>query len=370
MTEPLRTISYGGDVKLGSLCTGYGGLDMAVGIEPSWVSDIDPGAIKLLEYRYPNVPNLGDLTTVDWSQVEPVDIITAGYPCQPFSAAGKRKGTADGRHIWPHIANALRVLRPRYALFENVAGHVSLGLTDVLADLAEAGFDAEWTTLRASDVGAPHRRERIFILAVDRDTDSRAGNGRRAAVAHLRPDLNESAPTQSSRTDRPPANTASPNRRTRPRHRLGTRASRRITANRQPRNRNGAPTNTTRSQQREPAIRRLRTKPRRSVTRNTAGNPGRIINREPLRTNWGDYTPAVQRWEAVMGRTAPNHTLVINGKDRLDPRFVEWMMGLPPGHVTDVPGLSHSRQLKALGNGVVPQQARAALVELTTRATT
>lgn len=154
---------------IGSLCTGYGGLDMAVqavlGGHLAWVADPDPGAAAILARHHPNVPNLGDLTTVDWAAVEPVDIVCGGYPCQPFSVAGLRKGTADERHIWPHIATAIRVLRPRLCLFENVAGHIRLGLADVLADLARLGFDAEWTTLRASDVGAAHQRKRLWLAA-------------------------------------------------------------------------------------------------------------------------------------------------------------------------------------------------------------
>ncbi|MEU3143780.1 MULTISPECIES: DNA cytosine methyltransferase [unclassified Streptomyces] len=112
-------------LRIGSVCTGYGGLDMAVqtvlGGELVWVADNDPGANRILAHRYSGVPNLGDITAVDFARVGPVDVVCGGYPCQPFSSAGKRKGTADARHIWPHIARALGVLRPRYAVFENVA---------------------------------------------------------------------------------------------------------------------------------------------------------------------------------------------------------------------------------------------------------
>ncbi|MGW4050762.1 DNA cytosine methyltransferase [Streptomyces sp. NPDC004779] len=96
-------------LRIGSLCTGYGGLDMAVqavlGGTLAWVSDPDPGASRILAHHHPEVPNLGDLTAVDWAAVEPVDVVVGGYPCQPFSTAGKRKGTADARHIWPSIAH-------------------------------------------------------------------------------------------------------------------------------------------------------------------------------------------------------------------------------------------------------------------------
>ncbi|MXI30814.1 hypothetical protein GRW10_22625, partial [Escherichia coli] len=91
--------------------------------------------------------------------------LTAGYPCQPFSQAGHRKGINDERHLWPYVFDAIKHLRPRIAFFENVRGHLTLGLTEVLEDLASIGWDAQWTCVRASDVGAPHHRERLFILA-------------------------------------------------------------------------------------------------------------------------------------------------------------------------------------------------------------
>ena len=159
-------------MKVGSLCTGILGAELALtmmGLEPDlrWYSEIDPHACKVLARRVPDVPNLGDLKVIEWERVEPVDALVAGYPCQPFSHAGNRKGTDDPRHLWPWIACALRVLRPRYAFFENVAAHLGLGFDEVLSDLAAIGFDAEWTTLRASDVGACHQRDRLFIVATD-----------------------------------------------------------------------------------------------------------------------------------------------------------------------------------------------------------
>ena len=98
--------------RIGSLFTGYGGLDMAVqsvlGGDVAWYSEIEPAACTVLAAHYPGVPNLGDITTVTWQDVEPVDVLTGGYPCQPFSHAGQRKGSDDARHLWPHIAAALR----------------------------------------------------------------------------------------------------------------------------------------------------------------------------------------------------------------------------------------------------------------------
>jgi DNA (cytosine-5)-methyltransferase 1 len=98
-----------------------------------------------------------------------VDLVAAGYPCQPFSQAGKRLGKADPRHLWPEVARVVRDVRPSLVFLENVAAHVRLGLDSVLGDLASLGFNAEWTVLGARDVGAPHRRDRLWILAWRRD---------------------------------------------------------------------------------------------------------------------------------------------------------------------------------------------------------
>lgn len=178
----------------------YGGLDLAVsavfGGTTAWVSDIDPGACQILKHRMPDVPNIGDLTTTDWAAVEPVDIVLGGYPCQPFSTAGKRKGTSDERHLWPDIARALGVLRPQIAVFENVANHLRLGFDTVLADLARLGFDAEWCTVRASEVGAPHRRDRLFMLATAADAGSA-----RLEVRPVQPHRHELAALERDRGD-------------------------------------------------------------------------------------------------------------------------------------------------------------------------
>ena len=161
-------------MKIGSLCTGYGGLDMAVeayfNAETVWCAEYDQYASKLIEERFGYV-NYGDISAIDWSSVEPIDILTAGYPCQPFSQAGNRKGTNDERHIWPHIKEAIRVLRPKFVILENVRGHLSLGFDRVLGDLTELGYDARWKLVRASDVGAPHQRARLFVVAYPKHTE-------------------------------------------------------------------------------------------------------------------------------------------------------------------------------------------------------
>lgn len=99
------------ELSAGSLCTGYSGLDMAVqavfGGDLAWVADPDPGAAAILAHRYPAVKNLGDLTAVDWAAVEPVDLLALGFPCQPVSAAGRRKGTSDERWLFDDICAAI-----------------------------------------------------------------------------------------------------------------------------------------------------------------------------------------------------------------------------------------------------------------------
>lgn len=291
----------GGRVRTLSLCTGYGGLDLAVedvfGAETVMVAEVDPSACAVIEARFPGVPNLGDLTAVDWSSVPPVDVLTAGYPCQPFSTAGRRQGANDARHLWPFIAGAIGFLRPRLVVLENVAGHLSLGFGAVLGDLAEIGYDARWRVVRASDVGACHRRARLFVLAHATQPERRGPQqqamgtpGWAAAELGERP-----------RSTAPDAD-------------------------------NGA----------------------------DDGQRARLLEPEGL-GDWGAYGPAIERHAAVIGRPAPDP---VDGPGRLNPVFVEWMMMLPEGWVTDVL-TNRSKALHCLGNGVVPPQAAYALRSLT-----
>lgn len=159
-----------------SLCSGIGGLErgvnMALGGRARTVCYVERevyAACALLarmeDSSLDRAPVWDDLTTFDagrWRGA--VDLVTAGFPCQPWSVAGKRKGTEDERWIWPAIVRIIRDCEAPLVFLENVPGLLRHGLREVLSDLAEIGFDAEWTSVRASDVGAPHRRERIFIL--------------------------------------------------------------------------------------------------------------------------------------------------------------------------------------------------------------
>ena len=113
-------------MRIGSLCSGYGGLDLgviaALGGSVAWHVEYDAAPSKILAHHWPDVPNHGDVKTTDWSAVEPVGILTAGYPCQPFSVAGKRKGVKDDRHLWPAVCLAIGNLRPGLVVLENVRG--------------------------------------------------------------------------------------------------------------------------------------------------------------------------------------------------------------------------------------------------------
>ena len=152
-----------------SLFTGYGGLDMAIetvtGGRVIAVSDIDPGPCKLLAARRPECPNLGDIKAVKWEDVDSFDVLVGGYPCQPFSMAGRRAGKDDPRHLWPNVLEAIETHQPKQVFLENVRGHLSLGFDTVLTDLANAGYSVTWTILAASSVGTAHRRERLYIYA-------------------------------------------------------------------------------------------------------------------------------------------------------------------------------------------------------------
>lgn len=159
--------------RIGSLCTGYGGLDLALeevlGGRLVWYAETDLHAQTVLAHHWPDVVNHGDIRTLDWDRVAKVDVVTAGFPCQDISNAGARAGiTGQHSSVWGNVVDAVRVLRPGLVLVENVAALLRRGFDVVHRDLAQIGYDTRWTCLRASDVGAAHRRDRMFLLAADR----------------------------------------------------------------------------------------------------------------------------------------------------------------------------------------------------------
>lgn len=163
-------------VKHVSLCAGYGGIDLGLrgaikGLRTIAVSEIEAFAAANLVAKMEaglmdSAPLWTDLKTFPWESFrDRVDILSGGYPCQPFSAAGKRLGKDDPRHLWPFIADGIVLMRPELCFFENVEGHISLGLRDVIEELDRIGYTTTWGIFSAAEVGAPHQRKRIFILA-------------------------------------------------------------------------------------------------------------------------------------------------------------------------------------------------------------
>ena len=338
-------------LKIGSLFSGVGGLDLAVesffGGETVWHCEWEAEPSKVLAARWPGVPNFGDVTAVDWSTVEPVDIICGGFPCQDLSLAGRRSGMRPGTRsgLWADFLRAIDALKPKVVVIENVRGLLSgcaesasdseLGqcprcvdpdggashtpnvraLGRVLGDLSALGFDAEWYGLPASDVGAPHVRFRVFVLAYARDVrlgarwnaiPGEATGGRASALAGGRAD----APLTLLPTPRASRGAS------------GTETMYALGAERD----------------------------------DEGDRQGNVVGD----VAWGEYEPVVRRWEAIT-RPAPAPTLPDgkNGNHRLAAVFPEWMMGYAAGWVTDVIGRNPA--IKACGNGVVPQQAYAGL---------
>ena len=155
-------------MKFGSLFSGIGGIDLGLewaGMECIWQVENDAYCQRVLAKHWPDIARFGDVHDVGKHNLETPDLITGGFPCQPVSFAGKRKAQADERWLWPEFARVVDELRPRYILVENVPGLYTAGGSEVLADLATLGYDAEWHSIPAAALGAPHRRERIFVVA-------------------------------------------------------------------------------------------------------------------------------------------------------------------------------------------------------------
>ncbi|MGF3056179.1 DNA cytosine methyltransferase [Microbacterium sp. YY-01] len=410
------------ELTVGSLFSGYGGLDLAVeaffGARTIWHCEFEPAPSRVLAERWPGVPNLGDVTQIDWSQVERPDIIAGGSPCQDLSAAGRRAGMSEGTrsNLWVAMREAIAVLRPQFVVWENVRGAYSatavsdadsemeqseglLGdntgrpslraLGRVLGDLSDLGFDAEWRGVRASDVGAPHGRFRVFVLATrqetvaDTDSERRYGGAKDIEKSKFAPQLRDIAkllPTPRA-TDHNDSLTAPSARRhveagngtltetigyallPTPDASLGTRGG----AQNPDKRRAGG-----HSVSVADVVTHLLPTPKAGDADfgmpRTSGRPPeksthlvtRLVYTKPA-TDWGEYEPAIRQWEQLLGREAPEPVEIgPQGGKRVTAQFVEWMMGLDEGWVTSI-DVSWRAQLRMLGNGVVSQQALQAL---------
>ena len=156
------------DLKHLDLFSGIGGFALAAqwaGIETVAFCEIDDFACKVLNKNFPGVPVHRDIRELDGGLYAGIDLITGGYPCQPFSEAGKRKGEADDRHLWPEMLRVVKQARPTFIIAENVVGHITLGLDNVLNDLESQGYAARPLVIPACAVDSPHRRDRVWIVA-------------------------------------------------------------------------------------------------------------------------------------------------------------------------------------------------------------
>ncbi len=328
-----------------SLCSGYMGIELGlemagVDVELVAYAEIDKYAAAIGAAHHPDVWNAGDIKTVDWDDLlchTTVDILTAGYPCQPFSHAGKRLGTDDPRHLWPYVYKAICHLRPRLVFLENVRGHLTKGFDQVIADLADAGYVGSWCCVRASDIGAPHRRERVFILAADAKRSGErfdAGGSSQSQAGSYEGDVAgfygggwPATDTDSSGLSVDSERDSEP---------LGPRFQ-------APRGDNADGCAVA-----DPDGEGLEGLWDSELL--DGSDPGRGTGEgrrsEPSGDRWGAYAAAIKRWEDVIGREAPEPTVrrMAHGSPR----------GMGDGRI------SHTQQLKALGNGVVPLQAAAA----------
>ena len=170
-------------MTFGSLFAGIGGLDLGLeraGMTCAWQVEIDDYCNKVLAKHWPDVPRFKDVCEVGKHNLAPVDLICGGFPCQDISFAGKGAGIEEGTRsgLWSEMHRIICELRPRYALMENVSALLVRGLGRVVGDLAESGYNCEWDCIPAAAVGAPHRRDRVFIIAHRRGLRCHAGGAK------------------------------------------------------------------------------------------------------------------------------------------------------------------------------------------------
>lgn len=294
-------------MKIGSLFTGIGGLELGVsntvtsvtqyGNDIEWIAETDKNALKILEHStmFHGVPNIGDVTKVDWSSVPDVDCITGGTPCQDFSHLGAREGLSGAKSSLLYtFIDAVKAKKPEYVLWENVPGALTKGAYDVLIDaLNDADYSTSSVTLPASSLGMPHKRSRLFVFAERTEEGAIPFNDQ---LVEVRPDT------------------------------------------------------------------RLRLFPTPNRSRmDGRKSPG--YSKRPSfydLKHWSDdevrasYGAAIERWERTLGREAPP---LAKPRGTLNVKFVEWMMGFPKGWVADADDVSRTAKLAALGNACTPQQA-------------
>lgn len=383
-------------VTVASLCSGYGGLEMALRlwlgeIDVRWHAEIDPDSARVLATHWPDVPNLGDFTRPEfWSDAERCDLIAGGIPCQPFSMAGRKLGRDDHRYLWPWMRDGIKLHQPSTVVFENVEGLTQGKLRPIfdgiVADLVSLGYDVRWMILGACAVGAAHHRHRVFLLA--RRTEG-TPTARRVDVEKCGLKGLTAAPTPVV-TDKEGARNLTAGRSVGKISSGGSTLTDFITLlpttgardgngrgegsdeywQRRGETRvNGLPLGATVALLRTPShrdgdqrgqgtVEHMQRRMESGHTINLGDQVQLLPDDQPDR--WGKYADAIARHEGVLGRPAPEPTEIgPKGGRRLAAALSEWLMMLPEGHLTSV--LDRKAALGRAGNGVVPLQAATAL---------
>lgn len=442
--------------RIGSLCSGYGGLDMAVAAyfdaATAWFVEYDDAPSKILAHHYPDVPNYGDVSLCDWSSMPPVTIISAGFPCQDVSAAGKQAGLKHGTRtgLWHHVVQAIDGLRPEWVVLENVPGlftadgdewpdhlhalhdewqrwvrierlidaklakatrkgrdngewhtrkqvervravrrrkravarfraeryrSVPRAIATVLGSLAALGYDAQWHCISAAEVGARDDRLERGQELYGEPVAGFAGVDGRHPDGHADASRAHRA-VPADKAGRAAADASGDGRAEGQGEQVadddgsgGERAGESVGTDRRPVHRVAPdlllPTPMAHPSGNSPEN-HLRKKPgRKRVTDLSILVENGLIETGGVfyTPKWGEYEPAIRRAEQVVGRPAPSPTEPSRtGTARLSARFAEWMQMLPDRWVTDPAiDISQADRLKAIGNGVCPVQAYAAL---------
>lgn len=169
-------------MNVGSLFSGIGGFDLGLeraGMRVEWQVENNEFCREVLKKHWPKVPCHYDITTIDWRDIPRVNVVCGGFPCQPFSLAGKQRGKADDRYLWPEVVRCLDTLRPTWFLGENVPGLINLALDQVCTDLESLGYTVWPVCVPACAVDAPHQRQRVWIMAHTECTGSQGHRGER-----------------------------------------------------------------------------------------------------------------------------------------------------------------------------------------------
>lgn len=296
-------------------------------------------ASRIAEGILDSAPIYTDIKTFDPERWRGVDIISGGYPCQPFSVAGKRRGKEDPRHLWPYIRAIVDVIRPKICVFENVRGHVRLGLSEVLGELREIGYRVRAGIFAAAEVGAPHRRERVFIIGIlghsEGDLKWRPGQGSRGEQIKTGRSSSQSLEHTASISEREQNNKTSTEPRQNSRQMPG----------------GGCP-------ELENAVSDRRRGRSDGYGKSSSGEPQAKVEIEgscsgPTNNGWPSR-PGEPQYELEAPRTVD---------EKLNAGWVEQLMGLETGwtQIIDDPRKHREQRLRACGNGVVPQQAEFAI---------